>query len=109
MSLLRKTVADVANADSTLPHLFADALLSFVIYIASHAAGGNMVVGAGLVPLLIQIIENKLPQRLAVVSKTMQLVDNVLYGFTNAFQIFCHGHGIEVLTERIQASRSPNY
>ncbi|TDL26261.1 hypothetical protein BD410DRAFT_895667 [Rickenella mellea] len=102
MSLLRKTVAEIASPHSTLSHLFVDALLSFVIYIASHAAGGNMVVGAGLVPLLIQIIENKLPERLQVVSKTMQLVDNVLYGFTNAFQIFCNGRGVEVLAERIQ-------
>ena len=44
MSLFRKTVTDIASADSTLPPLFVDALLSFVIYIASHAVGGNMVV-----------------------------------------------------------------
>lgn len=102
MALLRKTVNDVANPDSTLPHAFVDALLSFVTFIASHAAGGNMVVGAGLIPLLIQIIENKLPQRLPVVSKTMQLVDNVLYGFSNAFQLFCNNRGVEVLVDRIE-------
>jgi E3 ubiquitin-protein ligase HUWE1 len=102
MSLLRKTVTEVANPESTLPHIFVDALLSFVIYLASHTSGGSMVVSAGLVPLLIQIISITLPQRLAVVSKTMQLVDNVLYSFTNAFQMFCNGHGVEVLTERIK-------
>ncbi|KAI0063633.1 hypothetical protein BV25DRAFT_1854068 [Artomyces pyxidatus] len=101
MALLRKTVADVANPESSLPHSFVEALLSFVTFLASHAAGGNMVVGAGLVPLLIQIIENRLPQRLAVVSKTMQLVDNVLYSFANAFQLFCNNRGVEVLVERI--------
>lgn len=102
MSLFRKTVSDLSAAESSLPHLFVDALLSFVIYIASHAAGGNMVVSAGLIPLLIQIIAVTFPHRLNVVSKTMQLVDNVLYGFTNAFQMFCNGRGIEVLTERIK-------
>ena len=61
-----------------------------------------MVVGAGLIPLLIQIIENRLPQRLAVVSKTMQLVDNVLYSFGNAFQLFCNNRGVEVLVDRIE-------
>ena len=104
MSLFRKTVAEVANPESTLPHIFVDALLTFVIYLASHTSGGSMVVSAGLVPLLIQIIGITLPQRLAVVSKTMQLVDNVLYGFANAFQMFCNGHGVEVLTERIRVS-----
>lgn len=104
MGLIRKTVAEVANADSALPHSFVEALLSFVTYIASHASGGNMVVGAGLIPLLIQVLENKLPHRLPVVSKTMQLVDNVLYSFTNAFTLFCASRGVEVLVERIAVS-----
>ena len=104
MSLFRKTVAEISNPESTLPHMFVDALLTFVIYLASHTSGGNMVVSAGLVPLLIQIIGITLPQRLAVVSKTMQLVDNVLYGFVNAFQMFCNSHGVEALTERIRVS-----
>lgn len=102
MSLLRKTVNDVANPDSTIPHPFIEALLALVTFLASHAAGGNMVVAAGLIPLLIQIIDNRLPQRLMMVSKTMQLVDNVLYGFTNAFQLFCNNHGVETLVDRIE-------
>jgi len=104
MALLRKTVAEVATPESTLPHSFVEALLSFIIFLASHAAGGNMIVGAGLIPLLIQIIENQLPQRLAVVSKTMQLVDNVLYSFGNAFQLFCNNRGVEVIVDRIEVS-----
>ena len=105
MALVRMTVSDVSKAESTLQHSFVEALLSFLTFIASHAAGGNMVVGAGLVPLLIQIIENRLPQRLPVVSKTMQLVDNVLYSFANAFQLFCAARGVEVLVERIEVSQ----
>jgi E3 ubiquitin-protein ligase HUWE1 len=102
MALVRKTVADVRDPSSTLPHSFIEALLSFVTFIASHSSGGNMVVGAGLVPLLIQAIDNRLPQRLPVVSKVMQLVDNVLYSFQNAFQLFCTAGGIEVLVDRIE-------
>lgn len=102
MALLRKTVTDIADPECTLPQSFIDALLSFVTFIASHAAGGNMVVGAGLLPLLIQIIENRLPHRLPVVSKTMQLVDNVLYSFQNAFQLFCASRGVDVLVSRIE-------
>ncbi|KAF9566753.1 hypothetical protein CPC08DRAFT_814629 [Agrocybe pediades] len=102
MALLRKMVTDVANAESKLPHAFVEALLSFITYIASHASGGNMVVGAGLVPLLIQIMENRLPSRLPVISKTMQLVDNVLYSFTNAFSLFCASRGVEILVDRIE-------
>ena len=102
MALVRMTVSDISRPESTLQHSFVEALLSFLTFIASHAAGGNMVVGAGLVPLLIQIIENRLPQRLLVVSKTMQLVDNVIYSFANAFQLFVAARGVEVLVERIE-------
>jgi E3 ubiquitin-protein ligase HUWE1 len=106
MALVRRTVADVADPASTLPQSFIEALMSFVTFISTHASGGNMVVGAGLIPLLIQMIDNKLPNRLPVVSKTMQLVDNVLYSFTNAFNIFCTSHGIEALVNRIEVCRS---
>jgi E3 ubiquitin-protein ligase HUWE1 len=106
MSLIRKTVNQIALEDSQIPHSFVEALLSFVTFIASHASGGNMVVGAGLIPLLIQVLDNKHPQRLPVISKAMQLVDNILYSFTNAFTLFCTSHGVESLVERIAVRRS---
>src|ERR1700722_17734421 len=39
MALVRKTVTDVADPNSDLPHSFAEALLSFVTYVTTHAAG----------------------------------------------------------------------
>jgi len=117
MSLLRKTITDISSpppsrstSPSSLlsttsfspPNTFVEALLSFVTFIASHAAGGNMVVSAGLVPLLVQVIGNKVQGRLGVVSKAMQLVDNVLYSFGNAFAVFCAGGGVGVLVGRIE-------
>ncbi|KAI0081201.1 hypothetical protein K474DRAFT_1768664 [Panus rudis PR-1116 ss-1] len=102
MALLRKTISQVAEPASNIPQSFVEALLSFVTFIATHASGGNMVVGAGLVPLLVQIIDIRLPQRLYVVSKAMQLVDNVLYGYTNAFQLFCNARGVDILVGRIE-------
>lgn len=102
MALVRGMVIEMSNTDSKLPHAFIEALISFITYIASHASGGNMVVGAGLIPLLIQIIENKSPRRLQAISKTMQLVDNILYSFTNAFSLFCASRGVDVIVERIE-------
>ncbi|TBU55065.1 hypothetical protein BD310DRAFT_1041405 [Dichomitus squalens] len=102
MALLRKTVADVAQSTSTLPQAFVEALFSFITFLATHASGGSMIVGAGLIPVLIQAIENRLPNRLYVVSKTMQLLDNVLYGYTNAFTLFCNARGVDILVDRIE-------
>ncbi|CDO77710.1 hypothetical protein BN946_scf184969.g61 [Trametes cinnabarina] len=102
MALLRKTVSDVAQPTSTLPQAFVEALFSFITFLATHSSGGNMIVGAGLIPVLIQAIENRLPNRLYLVSKTMQLLDNVLYGYNNAFQLFCNARGVEILVDRIE-------
>ncbi|RPD73800.1 hypothetical protein L226DRAFT_488466 [Lentinus tigrinus ALCF2SS1-7] len=102
MALLRKTVSEVAQPSSTLPQAFVEALFSFITFLATHSSGGNMIVGAGLVPVLIQAIENRLPNRLYLVSKTMQLLDNVLYGYTNAFTLFCNARGVEILVDRIE-------
>jgi E3 ubiquitin-protein ligase HUWE1 len=104
MALLRKTIGELANEESNIPQAFVEALLSFVTYIAAHAAGGNMVVSAGLIPLLVQVIENRQPKRLYALSKTMQLLDNILYGYTNAFQLFCNARGVDVLVGRIEVS-----
>ena len=68
-----------------------------------------MIVGAGLIPVLIQAIENRLPNRLYLVSKTMQLLDNVLYGYTNAFTLFCNARGVEILVDRIEVNMVCRY
>ncbi|KAI6157744.1 hypothetical protein BKA82DRAFT_130841 [Pisolithus tinctorius] len=102
MALLRKTILEVGDPESKLPNSFVEALLAFITYVAQHAGGGNMVVGAGLIPLLVQIIENRLAQRLQMVSKAMQLVDNVVYGYSNAFQLFSNARGVAALVDRIQ-------
>lgn len=104
MALLRKTILEVSSAECRLPPSFVESLLSFVTYLAQHTNGGNMLVGAGLVPLLVQIMENRLAQRLQIVSKAMQLVDNILYAFSNAFQVFSNSRGVEVLVGRIEVS-----
>lgn len=104
MALFRKTVSEVANPSSIVPHSFFEALLQLMTLIATHTSGVNMIVGAGLIPLLIQLVENKLPNRLSVVSKTLQLVDSVLYSFQNGFSLFCAAHGVNVLVDRIEVS-----
>ncbi|KAF8750867.1 hypothetical protein RHS01_08861, partial [Rhizoctonia solani] len=62
---------------------------------------GTQVVGAGLVPQLILLVENRQPERMTVVSKAMPLIDNLLYGFPTAFQLFVNAHGVEAMVDRI--------
>ncbi|QRV79604.1 E3 ubiquitin-protein ligase HUWE1 [Ceratobasidium sp. AG-Ba] len=101
MGALRKTIADINKPSSTIPNEFPEALIGFITYLASQSAGGTQVVGAGLVSQLIMLIENRLPERMPVVSKAMPLVDNLLYGFPTAFQLFINAHGVDAMVERI--------
>lgn len=102
MSLLRKTISDISNSSSTVPNLFVDALISFVTFISAHQTGGNVLVSAGLIPLLIQAISIENVERLSVIPKILQLLDNVLYGYSNAFTLFCNSRGVEALVTRIK-------
>ncbi len=52
------------EADATYD--FADSLISFMVFLTQNPAGGSMIVGAGLVPLLVQILQNREPNRLQV-------------------------------------------
>ncbi|KAF8712347.1 hypothetical protein RHS03_01066, partial [Rhizoctonia solani] len=101
MGSLRKAVDEIAKPNSPMPNEFPEALLGFITYLASQSAGGTQVVGAGLVPQLILLVENRQPERMTVVSKAMPLIDNLLYGFPTAFQLFVNAHGVEAMVDRI--------
>ncbi|CAE6444639.1 unnamed protein product [Rhizoctonia solani] len=101
MGSLRKAIEEIAKPNSPMPNDFPEALLGFITYLASQSAGGTQLVGAGLVPQLILLVENRLPERMTVVSKAMPLIDNLLYGFPTAFQLFVNAHGVEAMVERI--------
>ena len=102
MSLLRRTIVDMGDPKNDVPQGFTEALLGFISFLATHTAGGNMLIGAGIIPLLIQVTKNELSSRLVVVSKTMTLIDNILYGYPNAFQIFVSSGGIQVMVDRVK-------
>lgn len=84
-SLLRKTVAQLQDQDCeqySLPKPItflmhpafsapttselAESLLTLIMLLTASPGGGGMIVGAGLIPLIIQILDNKLPSRLSV-------------------------------------------
>ncbi|KAG8907932.1 hypothetical protein FRB99_001440 [Tulasnella sp. 403] len=101
LSFMRKTVTQLQDASSTSSTDVAEALLSLLMLLTSSPGGGPMIVGAGLIPLIIQTLDIKHPSRLMVVSRTSVLLDNVLYGYANAFPMFCNNSGVDVLVARI--------
>jgi E3 ubiquitin-protein ligase HUWE1 len=102
MGLFRQMINDMNDPAQDNAQALAEVALAFISYLATHTSGGNLVISAGLIPLLIQITENKLPSRMSTVSKTMTLIDNILYGYPNSFQVFVASRGVDAMVNRIK-------
>lgn len=83
---------------------FVDAVISLVAYITTTVSGGNMVIGAGLVPQLVTLgtlrsRDSFLVQRTA--TRAIGLLDSIMYGYGNAFDVFCAAHGVDAMVMRV--------
>jgi E3 ubiquitin-protein ligase HUWE1 len=104
MSLFRSMVVKLAEDQPEPPFEFVEALITFITFLIATAAYSNMLIGAGLVPLLVQLVQNQLPSRLPIVVKSINLLDHVVYSNPNGFTIFRNAGGLEALTDRIQST-----
>ncbi|KAF9206640.1 hypothetical protein BGZ49_002096 [Haplosporangium sp. Z 27] len=69
---------------------------------AISQTGGNMVISAGIVPVLLQLLTNKHPAQIKNVTKTVTILDSLIYGYTAAFTSFCSAGGLNSLVTRIK-------
>ncbi|KAG0374236.1 hypothetical protein BGX24_010655 [Mortierella sp. AD032] len=99
---LRKIIAGLDSEDAPYPQDFLDAMFAFISYIISSQTGGNMVISAGLVPVLLQLLPNKHSSQLKNVTKSITLLDSLVYGFSTAFTSFCTSGGLNMLVARMK-------
>ncbi|KOS13421.1 e3 ubiquitin-protein ligase huwe1 [Malassezia pachydermatis] len=99
-----------AMADAPTPPLsthadaFIDALITLVANLTTTVSGSSMVVGAGLIPQLVEIAclsseQNALVHRTC--ARAIGLLDNAMYAYPPAFQQFTAVHGVDALILRI--------
>jgi E3 ubiquitin-protein ligase HUWE1 len=69
-----------------------------------HQSIGIMVVGAGVVPVLLEFVKNRKREHLNMVAsnKAVVLLDGFLYGYSNAFTAYVAAGGLNVFIERIK-------
>ncbi|KAK9761441.1 E3 ubiquitin-protein ligase tom1 [Basidiobolus ranarum] len=108
MYLLRKVSTSVAAGETYYPQDFVDALLSLIGYIITTQSGGNMVITAGIIPVLLSILDSRETQHIKSATRIVGLLDGIVYGFPNSFTTFCDANGITILVNRIQSDVS-NY
>ncbi|KAG0340869.1 hypothetical protein BG000_010885 [Podila horticola] len=99
---LRKIVSGLDTDNVPYPQEFLDAMFAFLSFVISFQTGGNMVISAGLVPILLQLLTNKRVNQLKNVTKTITVLDSLIYGFSTAFTSFCASNGINLLVARMK-------
>ncbi|KAG0302120.1 hypothetical protein BGZ98_007782, partial [Dissophora globulifera] len=84
---LRKLIVGLDVEHAPYPQEFLDAMFALLSFIISSATGGNMVISAGIVPN---------------VTKSVTILDSLMYGFSTAFTAFCSSGGLNSLVARIK-------
>ncbi|TPX56315.1 hypothetical protein SpCBS45565_g08434 [Spizellomyces sp. 'palustris'] len=102
MYILRKVVSSLDVDLPTYPQEFVEALFGFVTYIASTQSGGNMIISAGVLPVLIQLMGNMRSAQLKSITRCIVLLDSLVFGFSASFAAFTAASGLDVLVARIK-------
>lgn len=105
MQALRSVIDDLATGDPKRTNLIIDPFYGLVSFITSTSSGSNLVVGAGLVQLLVQLLENAKPETYIVqrsLTRTLGLLDSLVYAYLPAFELFCQARGLDILVLRIE-------
>ncbi|TIC61802.1 hypothetical protein E3Q03_02533 [Wallemia mellicola] len=75
-----------------------DSIFSMISHLSTSNSGGQMLVGAGLITLLINLFK---VDSSPLICKCLQLLDALLYSYRNALPIFINAHGLTTLVEKI--------
>lgn len=103
LECVRRTVSDLDTDTPASTPDFIDALFTLLgSFQMHHHSAGHQLVGAGLIPLLIDIVRNPRPARLATISRAVSFLDTAAYSFPNASTAFFAGGGLSVFVERLQ-------
>ncbi|CAG8441327.1 3125_t:CDS:10 [Ambispora gerdemannii] len=100
--LLRRIIADLESESPKYPQEYLDALFALISCIISTQTGGTMVISAGIVPTLLQLLHNKKNGQEKNVTKAVVILDSLVYGFTTSFNTFCNANGVNILVDRIK-------
>lgn len=105
MQVLRAIIDDLATGHPSRCDQLIDAFYGLVSFVTSTSVGSGLVVGAGLVQLLVQLIDRAKPETYIVqrsMTRALGLMDSVIYAYLPAFNLFCQALGLEVFVRRIE-------
>jgi len=111
-----------------VPYPLVDATLAFFSLAVVSPTHGGMLIGAGVIPTLIELIKDtnsshggvsqlhistdldkQLTHCVQYVARAIGLMDTIIYTNPNVFGLFCNAGGLEVLNSRITVRPSEPY
>ncbi|CCG81978.1 E3 ubiquitin-protein ligase ptr1 [Taphrina deformans PYCC 5710] len=102
MYILRTSLSNMQENTSISSSELVDALMSLLHYLSTTNVAGSMLCSAGLIQMLVNFIGEAHLGALRTLVKALNLLDHLVYGFPQAFNIFCESQGITSLVRRIR-------
>lgn len=100
LTLLRKAVEDVASPSPQISTEFLDALFVFLNSIQAQQNTGTMLINAGVIPILIELTKTAAHAgRTKLTSRSVTLLDSLVYGFNPATNSFLQHQGMNVFVD----------
>ncbi|GMK58897.1 hypothetical protein CspeluHIS016_0603390 [Cutaneotrichosporon spelunceum] len=102
MSLLRSVAAKLV-ANEPVAHDTVDALMGLLAFINSLPSNGNQLIGAGLLPALLEMLDTKGERRAQYIPRACGLIESAYFTHQQALQAFMNADGLNALVGRIKA------
>lgn len=103
MHTLRISFTRFEVTDADVSSDLIDSLVNLLHYLSTTNVAGSMLCSAGLVQILVNLMNNKHDSCLRLLVKALNLLDHLVYGFPQAFDVFCDSRGLQILVDRIEA------
>ncbi|MBW0460652.1 hypothetical protein O181_000367 [Austropuccinia psidii MF-1] len=102
MQVIRKMAKELERERARCTDEFIDSLFCFLSCLQLSAYAGSLLVGAGIVPVLVEICKNSHPKHISTVTRAVTNLDGLMYGFSSAFGLFNQVDGLKVFVNRIK-------
>ncbi|WVQ94836.1 hypothetical protein IAU59_001919 [Kwoniella sp. CBS 9459] len=94
-----------SRADSTVsvPYELFDASIAFVAYISTSSTHANMLMGAGILPVLLDILGANNDRREQCIPRASGLIDSIIFSSPQAMSNFSGIDGINILVSKVKS------
>lgn len=101
-TLIKGFVKRLVQDQAELPFDFVDAVIAMISMLTQTPAHASMMITAGILPLLLELLQSSSPSRATFIPRAAGLIDSIIYSSPNAFAVFCNASGLDILNARIK-------